>query len=257
MNQEQDFDQTMRLWLDDGVDQAPERFVWAALADVERTGQRRARRPLLEGFLMKVKPAAPVFGVAAAVVLAIALYAAFASSNIGVPPAQPSPTPAPSISVSRLPFIALIASGMPEGMVLDDSIVGRDALSAGFRPEGPGPDETGFVEAQEGDFSGAQGLAATWVALFETEQDARRLFDELVAEHESADAWGFPPLSDGPRLGDERAGFAGAAGGADSGTTYIWRSGLLVLAVVGVDDFDREILGGIAETMAERAGQGG
>ena len=91
MNREVDFERTIRSWLDDGANRAPERFVWAALEDVERMPQRGAWWALLEGTLMKLKPAAPLLGVAAVVIVAIAMYQLF-GGNVGARN-EPSPTP--------------------------------------------------------------------------------------------------------------------------------------------------------------------
>ena len=101
MNHERDFDQTLRHWLDDGADQAPERFVWAALDQVERTAQRGAWRASLEGLLMNLKPAAPILGVAAAIVLAIAAYQLLVGANVGNPDPSPSSTPRLITSADR------------------------------------------------------------------------------------------------------------------------------------------------------------
>lgn len=251
MNRKRSFDDLLTAWLDEAADFAPERFVWAALAEVERVPQRGRWRAGLEGLLMRLQPAAPFLGVAAVVVAAIALYIGLTNTNVGGPPSSQPPTPAPSVSASRLPAIALITSGMPEGFTMSNSADGQAALVAGVAP-GEAPPETGFVDGQFGQFTDpANDLsAATWVVLFETSEQADQMFRYMVDEHESA-GWDFDRLPDAPALGDESVAFDGAAA-LESGTTYLWRSGRLVLAAVGVEDFDRQLLLEIAIEMQSR-----
>jgi hypothetical protein len=93
MNRERDVNDTVNRWLDEGADRAPERFVWAALEEAERTPQRGAWRVSLENLNVPFKFSAPVLGVAAALALAVAVGAFVLSGrNIGGP-SDPSPTP--------------------------------------------------------------------------------------------------------------------------------------------------------------------
>jgi hypothetical protein len=125
MNRQRDVDQLLRTWLEDGLDQAPERFVWAALEQVDRAPQRGAWRVSLEGFLMRFQPAAPILGVAAVAIAAVALYVAFAGGNVGDPGPTDTPAPSPSMtlvsgafatSVFEVPFTATLEfAASPDG----------------------------------------------------------------------------------------------------------------------------------------------
>ncbi len=71
MTREPNTDQIVTRWVDEGPEVAPERFVWAALDQVERTPQRGRWRVTLENTPMLLKFAVPVLGAAAAIVLGI------------------------------------------------------------------------------------------------------------------------------------------------------------------------------------------
>jgi hypothetical protein len=237
MNREQDFDQRLRLWLDDGVDQAPERFVWAALEDVERTAQRGAWQALLEGFLMKLKPATPFLGVATVVLLAIAAYQLF-GGNVGGPSPTPTPTPTPRTFVEPdLPSLILTRDNAPEGMIVDNTTIGTVALNTPFQPGGPVMPATGFIDARMTNLNSTEaGGFVTWSALYETEAQAEAAFDALVNEHESAlVGWGLVPSTTAPGLGDESVLYDGAAYAFDDARIYLWRANNLLLAAVAVD----------------------
>jgi hypothetical protein len=257
MNREQDFDQRLRLWLDDGVDQAPERFVWAALEDVERTAQRGAWQALLEGFLMKLKPATPFLGVATVVLLAIAAYQLF-GGNVGGPGA-PAPTPRTFVEPD-LPSLILTRDNAPEGMIVDNTTIGTVARDTPFRPGGPVMPATGFIDALMTNLNSTEaGGFVTWSALYETEAQAEAAFDALVNEHESAlVGWGLVPSTTAPGLGDESVLYDGAAYDFDDARIYLWRVNNVLLAAVAVDvaAVDSAVadqLRGIAEGMDARA----
>jgi len=232
MNRKQDFDQTLRSWLDDGADQAPERFVWAALEDVERTAQRGAWLASLEGFIMKLKPAAPILGVAAVVLLAIAGYSLF-GGNVGGPP-----TPiARTFTGADLPTIVLTEANAPDGLIVDATTTGTEARDTPFRPGGPVMPANGFIDALMTNLNSTEaGGFVTWSALYETEAQAEAAFDALVNEHESAlVGWGLVPSTTAPGLGDESVLYDGAAYAFDDARIYLWRANNLLLAAVAVD----------------------
>ena len=83
MNRNSDLDRLLETWLDGGADVAPEQFVWAALDKIETTPQRGVLVTSLEGFLMRLQPAAPLLGLAAVAIAAIALFAALIAPNVG------------------------------------------------------------------------------------------------------------------------------------------------------------------------------
>jgi hypothetical protein len=255
MNREQDFDQTVKRWLDDGADHAPERFIWAALDDVERTAQRGAWRVSLEELFMNLKPVALALGATAVIVLAIAAYQLFAGPNVGNPPPSPSPTPTSRlISAGDLPNIVLTDANAPDGLTVDATESGAAALLVPLRPGGPIIDQTAFVDALTTNLnSTATGGYVSWSALFESAADAEVAFDFLVDEHGSA-GWEMTRSSVDPELGDESASFTGAAyGWIERNEVHVWRVGNLVLAAVGVGDFDADQLRSIADLMDDRA----
>jgi hypothetical protein len=233
MNRERDFDETLRRWLDDGADQAPERFVWAALEDVERTAQRGAWKALLEGFLMKLKPAAPYLGVAAVVLLAVAAYQLF-GGNVGSPTA-PNPTPR-SFVAPDLPNLILTRANAPEGLIVDNTTLGTVALNTPMRPGGQLMPTAGYVDALMTNLNSIEaGGFVTWSALYETTAQAEAAFDVLVTEHEAADGWGLERSATAPPLGHEAVLYAGAAYDFDDARIYLWRVNNVLLAAVAVD----------------------
>ena len=58
MNVERDTDRQLRAWASEGIDRAPERFVWAALDEIEQIPQRTAWRTRLDGLAIRLWPAA-------------------------------------------------------------------------------------------------------------------------------------------------------------------------------------------------------
>jgi hypothetical protein len=260
MNRERDFDLTLRHWLDDGADQAPERFVWAALDKVERTAQRGARQASLEGFLMKFKSAAPYLGVAAAIVLALAAYQVFVGPDVGDAGPSPSPSPTPRLLTSAdLPNIVLTEANAPDGLTVDATESGALALVVPLRPGGPIIDQTAFVDALQTNLNSTEtGGYVSWSALFETAAAAEVAFTFLVDEHGSA-GWGMLRSSVDPGLGDESVTYTGAAYDIFSrNIVHLWRVDNLVLAAVAVGDVavgdaNADRLLAIAELMDDRA----
>ncbi len=259
MNRERDFDQTIRHWLDEGADQAPERFIWAALTDVERTAQRGAWQASLEGFLMKFKTVAPYIGVAAVIVLAIAAYQVFVGSNVGNPTPSPSPTPR-LITSADLPNIVLTDANAPDGFTVDTTEIGANALVVPLRAGGRFIDDRAFVDALMTKLNVTEtGGYVSWAALFETPADAEVAFDYLVHEHADAtEGWGMEQPNVDLGLGEENVTFTGAAYDLfETNITHIWRVGNLVLAAVAagdvaVGDANADQLLAFAELMDER-----
>jgi hypothetical protein len=235
MNRERDFDRTLRRWLDDGAESAPERFVWAALEDAAQTSQRGAWVALLEGTLMKLKPAAPMLGIAAVVVLAIAAFQLL-GGNVGTP-TQPSPTPR-TFTSADLPNIVFTEANAPEGFTVDGTESGRGALLTPLRPGGEIFDLNTFVEGLMTNLNSTEtGGYVSWSAIFETEADAEAAYELLATEHESDDGWGMERASADPGLGDESATFSGRAYDLfDTNMVHVWRVGNLLLAAVAVGD---------------------
>jgi hypothetical protein len=250
MTRQTDFDHAVSDWLDDGVDRAPERFVWAALEDVERTPQRAAWVAATEEFLMQFKRAAPVLGIAAMVVLAIVAFQILGSPSVG------GPEPTPRVFVPEdLPNIVLSEAIALEGLEPqeDTQTTGINALTTPLRPGGETIDTTHFVDALSVDLSGSIGGFTTWAALFETPEAAAEAYAFLVTEHESSEGWGLAASREDPNLGEESALWSGQQYGMVRARTIMWRQGNLVLAAVGWADWEAEEVRMIADQMADRA----
>jgi hypothetical protein len=250
MTRQPDFDRVVTEWLDEGVDLAPERFVWAALDEVERTPQRAAWVATTEEFLMQFKRAAPVLGIAAAVVLAIVAFQILGSPSVG----DPEPTPR-VYAPEDLPDIILSEGNAPEGLEadVDTRMTGVDALVTPLRPGGETIDTTHFVDALRIDLSGSTGGFTTWAALFETPEAAAEAFAFLVTEHESPEGWDLAASRRDPGLGEESAMWTGQQYDMTSAGTIMWRQGNLILAAVGWADWNSEEVRMIADLMANRA----
>lgn len=253
MNREPDFDQTLKDWLDEGSDHAPERFIWAALDEVERSAQRGAWRVSLEERFVNIKPVAVVLVTAATIIAAIATYQFVAGPNVGDP--GPSPTPQPtaaSFTAVDLPYI-VFAAFTPEDLTVDANEFGVEALRRPFHPGGPEIDQTAFVDARMTNLNSTEtGGYVSWAALFETAADAEVAFDYVANEH-GPNGWGMTRSQFYPGPGDEAAVFTGAAYDIfERNQTYLWRVGNLVLAAVGVGDYDGDLLYSIAWQMAAR-----
>lgn len=250
MNREPDFDHVVANWLDEGADRAPERFVWSALEDVERTPQRGAWQASTEDFLMQFKRAVPFLGIAAAVALAIVAYQTFGNPNIGDPQAKPRVFTAEDLS-----DIVVSEANAPEAMTIDyeNRRSGRSALVEPLRPGGPTIDTTHFVDALSAELGTSTGGFTSWTAVFETAEDAHEAFDFIAAEHDSANGWGLADAREDPGIGDESASWTGQQYDMASARTIFWRQENLLLAAVGWADWTPEEVGAIATEMAERA----
>lgn len=102
MTRHRELDDVLREWVDHGDERLPQHYLAAALAEIDTTPQRGARPALLEGLLMRLQPAAPILGLAAVVIAAIALYAVFARPNVGGPDNTARPLPSPTYATEQL-----------------------------------------------------------------------------------------------------------------------------------------------------------
>ena len=249
MNRQMDFDQLLESWLDDGAEVAPERFVWAAIADAEHTLQRGTWHVRLEGLMMRLQPAAPILGIAAIAIAAIALYAALLAPNVG----NQTPTPR-TVEPSELSSLVLNDENAPAGLAVDTTVTGAPALVAGLPPGGPAMDQTGFLDARQTELSDASTNAvATWAAVFTSASDAAAAYQYTADRHAAPDGWAMQAVTGAPELGDEFVAYRGAAYGLDDATTYLWRVNNVVLAVIGVGETDAALLREIAQGMDDRA----
>lgn len=250
MTRQADFDHVVTEWLDGGAEQAPERFVWAALDEVERAPQRAAWVAATEEFLMQYKRAAPVLGIAAAVVLAIVAFQVLGSPNVG----DPDPTPR-VYAPEDLENIVLTEANAPEGMTIDyeNPTTGFAALLVPLKTGGAIFEQTDFVDARSVELGTSIGGFTTWSALFESAEAAEEAYDFLVTEHESPEGWGLATSREDPELGEESAMWTGQQYDMASARTILWRQGNLLLAAVAWADWEPDEVRLIADEMADRA----
>lgn len=262
MNRNRDFEETLKDWLDDGADHAPERYIWSALDDVERTAQRGAWLVSLEELLVTIKLPALVLGTAAVIIItALATYQ-LAGPNPGGPGASPSPSSssqpaADPFTAEDLPNIVLTAANAPDGLTVDATETGAAAFVVPLRddshPGGPFMDQIGFVDALMTKLNSTEtGGYVSWATLYEAAAGAEVAFDYFVEEHGAA-GWGMERSSVDPGLGDESASFTGAAYDLfETNGVHLWRVDNLVLAAVGVGDYEPDQLRSLADLMNDR-----
>lgn len=248
MIRQRDFDKTVTEWLEDGADRAPDRFVWAALEEVERAPQRDAWVASAEEFLMQFKRAVPVMGIAAAVVLAIVAF-----QFVGIPRTGDDESTPRTYTREDLETIVITESNAPEGITVNVTRRGAPVLHEPLRPGGELIDSSALVEAitSELDIDG-RGYA-TWGAVFETENAAMEAFDFLVGEHESADGWNLVGSVPEPPLGEESRTWTGQQYDFESARTLFWRQDNLLLAVIGWLDWTDQEIRDLADGMVHRA----
>ena len=197
---------------------------------------------------MTTKPAATVAAIAVVAVLGITAY----QFILGDEPRLGGPTDR-VLTADDLPTIVLTADNAPDGFTVHATDSRETALVTPLRPGGPSIDKSAFVDALMTNLDSTEtGGYVSYAALFETSADGEAAFDYLVAEHTEA-GWGMQPTA-GPDLGDESASFSGAAYDIfETNEVHLWRVGNLVLAAVGVGDFDADRVRSMAELMDDRA----
>lgn len=109
---ERNVDDLIRDWTDIGEEHLPDRYLQAALAEIETTPQRGTVAASLKGMIMRFQTTAPYLAVAAVAVAAVVLYVSFARSPVGVPDASPTPSPA-----STEPTVTVIPTATPRPVV--------------------------------------------------------------------------------------------------------------------------------------------
>lgn len=250
MTRQSELDRVVNDWLDDGADQAPERFVWMALDEVERTPQRVAWVAATEEFLMQFKRAAPVLGIAAAVVVAIVAFQILGSPSVGNPEATPR-----VYTPEDLESIPLTEANAPEGMTVDyeNPATGYAALLTPLKAGGDVLDRTHFLDALSVELGTSNGGFTTWSAVFDSAEAAEEAYDFLVTEHESPEGWDLAASREDPELGEESAMWTGQQYDMASARTILWRQGNLLLAAVGWADWEPDEVRLIADQMADRA----
>ena len=251
MTPEHDFDKTLATWLDEGADAAPERFVWAAIEQMEHTPQRGSWLVSVEEFFMHLKPLTPILGVIAVAALAVASYQLFWQPDVGGPTIGPR-----HFTADDLRTIVLTEANAPDSFTVDEASreTGIDALTMPLRPGGESIDTTAFVDALSIIGGDDIGGYLTWTAVFETPEAAETAFDFIASEHDSPQGWDLADARTDPGLGDESAAWTGQQYDfVPSARTIFWREGNLLLAAVGFADWDAEVLRDLANEMAGRA----
>lgn len=260
MNVERDSDRQLRAWAAEGIDRAPERFVWAALDEIEQVPQRPAWRTRFEGFAVRLRPAAVLVGAAAVILIAIAILARAIAPNLGVGGAREFVT-------DDLPGIVLWDDTIPATWTLDNlvsnpwevSVVPIRSMTSEEIAALPEPE--GLVAGRYTNGLGPDVAFISWSALFERDSQARAALPFYEHEMESAAAWGLGPgepigFGDGGRVytGITTA-FLGPPTGIDptAAQIYLWRDGNLLLALGGFGIYDAAVLRALAEGMNARA----
>lgn len=261
------FDDLMREWVDVGEDRMPLDDLYGALAEIESTRQRSARWALLEVIAMRMQPLAVPLAIGALLIVAVGAFAIVSGpSNTGAPDGSTTDgahvaTPSPSaITAEDLDSIAFTEEEVIMGLSQDESREGVAALVAGVRSEGDSFDSTGFVDGRFNLFSGlvnhcqeCPATIGTYAALFETTADAERAYRDMREQHESTSGWSLEPEEAEPSLGDEGVSYSGAAWDREDVTIYLWRSGRVLLATIGLDGAERIHTLGVARRMDDRA----
>ena len=136
MNRHEDFDEAVARWLDDGPEAAPDRFVWAALEEVDRAPQRTASPMALENMPMLAKLALPIAGVAAVLVAAVLVFGQF--NGPGPVGDSPSPEVSPASTPSPVPEACGVEPASGGGVhVVWCAQSGNDGLVVDFTFDAP------------------------------------------------------------------------------------------------------------------------
>jgi hypothetical protein len=261
MTPERDTDRRLRDWLADGANRAPERFVWAAIDDIEHVSQRPAWRSAASGWARRFRPVAAGAGVAAALVVAVVVVLQFA------PPSSGPGAPTRALTVDDLPAIVLWDDTKPAGWTLDNlvsnstevrrmpvrSLTGAelDAL----------PDPAGLQGGRYTSFSGPDAVYISWGLVFERSSDAVAAMPFYLAEFEGATGWGLgagtpTDLGDGGLVfSGQTTRLVGEAGDSVPARLVLWRHDNVLLALGGWFSFDAAELDRLAAGMQARAAE--
>ena len=121
-------------------------------------------------------------------------------------------------------------------------------------PGGPAIDEAAFVDALTTRIGHTMsGGYTSWSAVFETAGGAQQAFNFIAEQHEAGTGWDLEPLTPDVELADQAVQYTGPYGPWDTAGIYFWREGNLLLAAIGVGDFEAEVLQSIAQGMDARA----
>lgn len=260
MNPERDSDRQLRAWVATGVDRAPERFVWAALDEIEQLPQRTRWRTRLDGFGIRLRPVAALVGSAAVLLVAVAILARIVAP-VGVGDSR-------TFESVDLQGMVLWEDTMPPTWTLDNLVTNADqvrltpirSMTDAELLALPSPE--GLLAGRYTDFSGPDAVFISWGLAFASDNQAAAALPRYEDEMASPDGWGLSSvmpitMGDGGFL---YAGMTTALMGEPESTEpirsqiYLWRDANVLLAVGGWFDFDENELRGVVEAMDRRAG---
>ena len=210
MTPKRDIERVLEHWLDDGIDQMPDRVYLTILDRVERQPQQRAWRVSWRDSHVNsyVKPLLAIAAVVVIAVAGIAILGRPSNSDVGgaVSPApSPSPESSPSPAVSAAPSVSPSANAvypawftggtdgagiLPAGSQTTQSFMGGATFTV---PEGwvndvDNPDEYGLfpdTPANEAEYASSRRIAQ---AIFMTKVDTPWLICEEAGEAKGATA---------------------------------------------------------------------
>ena len=252
MTVEREADRRLRAWISDGVDHVPERFVWAALEEIERQPQRPRWRPALDDWAVRFRSAGLV-AAAAIVLVALAAGLRLIGPNLG-------PGGERDLTLDDLPRVVLSEDTMPASWTLDFLVTDPRAVRlvpVRSLPDAPAPD--GYIGGRHAAFSGPDAVFISWAIVFERDVDAAGAMPFYEGELGSSEGWG---LGQGTRvdLGDRGILFegdttrlTGAPGDPVPARLYLWRHANTLLALGGWFSYDPAELDAIAAAMDGRA----
>lgn len=260
MSVERDTDRQLRAWASEGVDRAPERFVWAALDEIEQLPQRTPWRTRFDGLATRLGPAAALVGAAAVILVAIAIITRAVAPNLGVGGTRDFVT-------ADLQGIVVFEDTKPSTWTLDllDTNT-REVFEIPIRSMTGAeieayPAPAGLLAGRSAGFAAPEAAYISWATLFATDGDAEAALPFYEREMAGAEAWGLGPgepiaFGDGGRrFTGVTTAFTGQPTGIDpiGAQVYLWRDGNLLLAVGGYFDYDPAELRAVAEGVAARA----
>lgn len=259
MNREPQIDSTLRAWLSEGAERAPEWAVWGAIDEVERTAQRPAWRTRIDAVEQRLAPAR-LLAAAAAIVLLVVPFALIANLSPGVAPGDGRLAP------EDLETIVVWQDTMPAGWTLDslttttDDVLVIPVRTMSREQFAAQPSMTGYQAGRYTDFSAPDAVFISWATLYDLPTRADSALDAFARELAAADGWGLGPgqpiaLGDGGWVftGQTQALVAGGAGDPVPMQIYLWRTRNVVLAAAGWFSYDPAELLGVAEGMEARA----
>ena len=263
MNPETDTDRRLQAWLVQGVDQAPERIVWASLDEIEFVEQRRPLIAGLDDLRLRLRPATGLARLLA--IAALLLIALVVAGIVGVGDRAPTSR---IFEVADLQRIVVFEDTKPSDWTLDSLLTTPHDVGTIPVRTVPGAEHgqmtlpKGYLTGRYTDFSGPDGAYVSWAALFATNADADAGLEFYRNEMASPDGWGVGP-GEPVELGEEGTVYTGETrrfvidtvfGDPVAMRLYLWRDGNLLLAFGGWFDFDPDEVRSLAEGMDARAG---